>query len=58
MGCVHTHNGKLVIERCGNSSYIQSIVEKIGEDNQKVKKTSQVINQVFTLRPKHDKIQT
>jgi hypothetical protein len=58
MGCVHTHHERLVIERCGNLSCIQNVVEKIGEDNQKVKKTSQVINQLFALGPKHDKIQT
>jgi len=30
-------------------------VEKIGENNQKARKTNVVINQTFTPRPKHDK---
>jgi hypothetical protein len=31
-------------------------MKKIGEDNQKVKKIGQIVNQVTTLEPKHDKI--
>jgi hypothetical protein len=31
-------------------------VENIGENNRKVGKIGQIINQVFSLRPKHDKI--
>jgi len=58
VGCVHTRHGRPIIKRCGNPSCIQSIVEKIGENNQKAKKISQVINQISTLRLKHDKIQT
>jgi hypothetical protein len=56
MGCVHTHRGRLAIERCGNLSHIQNVVEKIEEDNQKVQKIGQVINQTFALRLKHNKI--
>jgi hypothetical protein len=33
MGCVHTHQGILAIEGCGNPSCIWSIVQKDGEDN-------------------------
>jgi len=36
MGCVHTHRRILVIEGWGNSSWVQSAMEKIGEDNKKV----------------------
>jgi len=32
MGCVQTHRKRLVIDGCGSLNYIQSIVEKIGED--------------------------
>jgi hypothetical protein len=56
MGYVHTHWGRLAIERCGNPSHIQSVVENIEEDNQKVQKIGQVISQAFTPRSKHDKI--
>jgi len=33
MGCVHTHQERLAIERCDNLNYIRKVVEKIGEDN-------------------------
>jgi len=44
MGCVHTHQGMLVIEEWGSPSGIWSDVQRIGEDNWKVGRTSQVIN--------------
>jgi hypothetical protein len=56
MGCVHTHWGMLAIERWGSPSYIWSAVKKIGEDNEKARKTSRVISQVLAPGPKHDKI--
>jgi hypothetical protein len=48
MGCVHTHWGKLIIERCGNPSSIQNIMEKFKEDNQNDGKTYQIIRQAPT----------
>jgi len=45
-----------VIEGGGSLNCVQDVVEKIGEDNRKVKKISQIINQTPTPRPKHDKI--
>jgi len=33
MGYVQTHLKRLVIDGCGSLNYVQSIVEKIGEDN-------------------------
>ncbi len=56
MGCVHTHWGRPAIERCDSLSYIQSTMETIGEDNQKVGKIGQIINQVWAQGLKHDKI--
>jgi len=50
------HQGILAIEGCGNPSHIQSVMENDGENNQKVRKDGQVVNQTFTPRPKHDKI--
>ncbi len=38
MGCVHTHQRIFAIERCGNPSHLQSIMEKDGEDIRKVGK--------------------
>ncbi len=56
MGCVHTHQGMPTTKERGSPSCIQNVVRKIGEDNQKVGKTGQVISQTPTLRIKHDKI--
>jgi hypothetical protein len=39
----------------GSPRHVQSVVEKIGESNQKVRKIGQIINQILALRPKHDK---
>jgi hypothetical protein len=44
MGCVHTHWGRPTIERCGGLSHIQSVVEKIGEDNWKFGKIGRTIS--------------
>ncbi len=57
MGCVHTHRGMPTIKGWGISSHIQSVVPKIGEDNRKVGKTGQDVNQTPALRLEHDKIQ-
>jgi len=56
MGCVHMHQEIPTIEGCGNPSHVQSVVEKNGEDNQKLGKISQIISQVPTLGLKYDKI--
>jgi hypothetical protein len=56
MGCVHTHWGILIIEGCGSPNHVQNVVEKIGEDNQKVGKISWSLNQVLALGLEHDKI--
>jgi hypothetical protein len=44
MGCVHTHWGKLAIKGCGSPSLIWNVVEKLGENNQKLVKFGQAIN--------------
>jgi len=33
MRCVHTHQGKPIIERCGSLSHVGNIVENIGDDS-------------------------
>ncbi len=53
--CAHTL-GRHTIERCGNYSCVQNVVEKIGEDIWKVRTIGRVISQAFTQRSKHDKI--
>jgi hypothetical protein len=58
MGCVHTHQRILTIEGWGSLSHIQKVVEKIGEDNWKARKTSRVVSLTLALGPKHDKIWT
>jgi hypothetical protein len=58
MGCVHMHQNISIIERCRNPSRVWNVREKDGENNQKARKASQIISQVFALRLKHDKIQT
>jgi hypothetical protein len=45
------------IEGWGSPSCVQSVVQKIGEDNPKVRKINQTLSQMPTPRPKHDKIQ-
>jgi hypothetical protein len=42
MGCVHTHQGMPAIEQLGSSSCVWNVTEKIGEDNQKARKTGQI----------------
>jgi hypothetical protein len=56
MGCVSTQQRMLAIKRWGSPSHVQSVVQKIGEDNRKVGKISWIVNQAPTLGPKHDKI--
>jgi hypothetical protein len=58
MRCVHMHWGILTIEGWGNLSRIQSNVEKIREDSQKLGKISQIISQTLGLGLEHDRIQT
>jgi hypothetical protein len=58
MGCGHTHWGVFAIERCDNPNHVQNVVKKDREDNQKVGKVGQVVNQTPTLGLEHDKIQT
>jgi len=41
--CAHTSR-RLTIEGCGSSSCVQSVMKKIGENNQKVGKIGQVMN--------------
>jgi len=43
MGCVHTHQRIPAIKGWGNPSCIQSAMEKIGEANRKLGKTSRII---------------
>ncbi len=50
------HQGILTIEGWGNPSYVQNIVEKIRENNQKARKIGRVINQTLAPRAKYDKI--
>jgi hypothetical protein len=57
MGCVYTHRKIPTIEGWGSPSHIRSIVEKIGENYWKPRKTSRAISQTHTLGSKHDKIQ-
>jgi hypothetical protein len=56
MGCVYTHRKRHAIEGCTSPSYIQSVVEKIGEYKLKVRKISRIISQTPTPRLKHYKI--
>jgi hypothetical protein len=46
----------LAIEVWGSSSHVRNAMEKIKEDNRKVRKIVQTVNQTFTFGPKHDKI--
>jgi hypothetical protein len=47
---MHTHWERLAIEGCDSLNHVQSVMEKFGEDNQKVGKIGQVINQMPTPR--------
>ncbi len=49
MGCVHTHQKILAIKGWDSLSHIWNAMKKIGEDNQKAKKISQIVNQVIPL---------
>jgi hypothetical protein len=53
--CAHTSK-RLAIEGCDNTSRVQSVVKKTREDNRKVGKTHQTINQIIVLGLEHDKI--
>jgi hypothetical protein len=57
MGCVHTNQKILRSERCGSLNHIWNVVEKIREDNWKVKKIGQIIRQSPIPRLEHDNIQ-
>jgi len=56
MGCVHTHRGILGIEGWGNPNHVLNVVNKTKENNQKVGKINEILNQMLTFGPKHDKI--
>jgi hypothetical protein len=58
MGFVHMHQGILVIKGWGNPNYLLNYVNKIGVDQQKARKINQIVSQMPTLGPQHDKIQT
>jgi hypothetical protein len=58
MGCAHTQQKRPAIEGCDSLNRVQSVVTKIGEDNQKVGKIGRIIGQTLALRPKQDKIRT
>ncbi len=49
MGFVHKHQMIPTIQRCGSLSHIWSVVEKDGENNQKVGKVGQAISQAIGL---------
>jgi hypothetical protein len=57
MGCVHTYQQKLAIERYDNLNYIRKVMKKIGENNQKVRKIDQIISWTLALSLEHDIIQ-
>ncbi len=44
MGCVHTHWRMIAIEGWGSPTPVRSVLQKNGENNWKVGKTSRVIN--------------
>ncbi len=44
MGCVHTHQRMLVINRSGNLNHVWNVVEKIGECNWKIGNIGWVVN--------------
>jgi len=54
---VCTHSRILTIEGWGNPNHVLNVVKKIGENNQMVGKINQIISQMPTFGPKHDKIQ-
>jgi len=56
-GCVHTHQGGPIIGGCGSPNYVQNDVEKIGQNNQKVRKDGRAISEMFAPWLEHDKIQ-
>jgi len=56
MGCVHAHQRISAIEGWGNPSHVWSVVEKTREDNWKVGKIGQIVNQTSAPGPKHNKI--
>jgi hypothetical protein len=57
MGCVHTYQQRLAIERYDNLNYIRKVMKKIGENNQKVRKIDQIISWTLALSLEHDIIQ-
>jgi hypothetical protein len=54
---VHTHRKITTIEGWGSLSHVQNVMEKIREDNQNIRKTSQIVNQTPTPKLEHDKIE-
>jgi hypothetical protein len=57
MGCVHMHWKKPTIEGWGNSSCVQSVVEKTKEVNQKVWNIGWIVSQEPIPRPEHNGFQ-
>ncbi len=49
MGCVHTHQGVFIIEGWGSPNHVWSVVQKIRENNQKVRKSSRVVTKHLPL---------
>jgi hypothetical protein len=58
MGCVNMHWKICTIEGWGSPNCVWNTMEKIGEDNWKVRKTNWIVNQMPTFGPKNDKIWT
>ncbi len=52
MRCVHTDQRMFTIKGWGSLSRVQNVVEKTGENNWKVRKTSWIVSQKPTPRPK------
>jgi hypothetical protein len=55
MGCVHTHQGYLQLKDVLLQVVVETLWKKTRKNNQNVKKTSWVVNQMFAPRPEHDK---
>jgi hypothetical protein len=43
---VHTHQGRPIIGGCGSPNYVQNDVEKIGQNNKKVRKDGRAISEI------------
>jgi hypothetical protein len=54
--CAHTLTDAYNFEGWGSPNGVQIVLQKIGEDNRKARKTDQTVSQTPTLGLKHDKI--